>query len=255
LVFAHRLADAAAEVTLAHFRQAPAVENKAGAGDFDPVTAADRGAEAAMRAMIAEAYPEHGILGEEQGEEPARGAGRWVLDPIDGTRAFVCGVPLWGTLIGFEAAGRARIGIADQPYIGERFAGWPGGAEVTGPRGRVPLRVSDCRALATARLGTTAPDLFAAGAEQAGFDRVRAKVRLIRLGGDCYFYALLAAGHLDIVVEAGLKPFDIVALIPIIEGAGGVVTTWQGAPANSGGPILAAATTELHAEAMAVLGG
>jgi myo-inositol-1(or 4)-monophosphatase len=253
--FAGELADAAGRITLAHFRAGGRVDNKARNGAaFDPVTVADREAEAAIRAMIEARHPDHGISGEEHGAKQAGSGYVWHIDPIDGTRSFIIGVPLWGTLIGLEVDERPVVGILDQPHIGERFIGAPDGARLVSARGRTRLATSACTRIGQARLGTTAPQLFAPGEEAERFAEIEARARLTRYGGDCYFYAMLAAGHLDLVVEAGLNSYDIVALIPIIEAAGGVVTTWDGASARRGGRIVAAATAELHAEALRVLG-
>jgi len=256
LGFANRLADAAARVTLKLFRTGAEVDDKAaGRNGFDPVTEADREAETVIRAMIEENYPDHGIRGEEQAEKSGGSGFVWYIDPIDGTRSYIIGVPLWGTLIGLERAGKPLIGLLDQPHIGERFIGSPDGAALIGRNGRSALSTSKCTRLGEAHLGTTSPRLFGPGIETKRFGAVESRVRMSRYGGDCYFYAMLAAGHVDLVIEAGLRPHDIVALIPIIEAAGGVVTGWDGSDARHGGRILAAATAELHAEAMALLAG
>ncbi|MEM1307634.1 MAG: inositol monophosphatase family protein, partial [Pseudomonadota bacterium] len=217
-------------------------------------TVADRDAEAAMRAAIIDAYPEHGIHGEEHGVRNADAGTVWVLDPVDGTRAFVCGAPTWGTLIGLREDGRATLGIMDQPYIGERVIGTPKRTVLR--RAGVDdetLRTSDKTDIATAFVTATTPHLFAEGYEERAFAAVSGKARSVRFGLDCYAGFLLAAGCLDCIVEAGLAPYDIVALIPIIEGAGGVVTCWDGAPATSGGRIAAAATPALHAQVLDIL--
>lgn len=251
--FALHLADAAAKVTLPHFRSGLAVDNKRGEYVFDPVTAADRDAEHAIRAMIGERYPDHGIFGEEHGREIGTSPLHWVIDPIDGTRSFISGVPLWGTLIALNDGTRPVIGVMDQPYVGERFIGRPGGSELVGPRGTVPLKTSRCTKLEDALLGNTDPGMFRIDGERAAFREISARVRLRRFGGDCYFYALLAAGTLDLVVESSLQPYDIQALIPIIEQAGGIVTTWTGGDPQMGGHVVAAATPELHAAALEIL--
>ncbi|NND50535.1 MAG: histidinol-phosphatase, partial [Rhizobiales bacterium] len=251
-----RAADAAAKITLAHFRKAGVVENKADAvGGFDPVTKADRDAEAAMRAIIEQACPDHTIRGEEQAERTGSSDFVWHIDPIDGTRSFIVGVPLWGTLIGLEYQEKPILGVLDQPHIGERFVGSPDGATLIGRAGRIKLAASGCTRLDEARLGTTSPLLFAPGEEHQAYQRIESATRLARYGGDCYFYAMLAAGHLDLVVEAGLNPYDIVALIPIIEAAGGTITCWDGSSAHRGGRVVAAATSQLHAEVLAALSG
>jgi myo-inositol-1(or 4)-monophosphatase len=251
--FANTLADAAARVTLPHFRSGLAVDNKRGEYKFDPVTAADRDAEAAIRDLIAKAYPTHGIYGEEHGRITGTSDNYWVIDPIDGTRSFISGVPLWGTLIALNDGTRPVIGLMDQPYIGERFIGRPGLSELVSRQGRTPLKTSRCTTLENALLGNTDPGMFQKDGERAAFREISAKVKLRRFGGDCYFYALLAAGTLDLVVESSLQPYDIQAMIPIIENAGGIVTSWTGADPQMGGNVIAAATPELHAAALAIL--
>ena len=251
LRFAHKLADHAGKVILRHFRQRGDVVDK-GAGAFDPVTEADRGAEAEMRRLIAAEYPGHGIAGEEFDDKPADGPYCWVLDPVDGTRAFICGLPVWGTLIGLTYEGRPLLGVMDQPYIGERFWGSPAGAHHRDRQGERPLSTRRCGALGEAILGATTPDMFK-GDEASRFGRLSQACRLTRFGGDCYFYSLLAMGFVDIVAEASLKPFDIVPLIPIIEAAGGRVTTWDGGDPVQGGRVLAIGDPALHEAAMRAL--
>jgi myo-inositol-1(or 4)-monophosphatase len=254
LDFAHRLADLAGAAILPHFRRKLTVNNKAGAAGFDPVTAADRAAERVMRAALAKRYPDHGILGEEFAA--TRGAGRylWVVDPIDGTRAFIMGSPLWGTLIGLLDHGEPVLGVMNQPFTGERFWADRRAARMRTPDGRTPrLKTRACSGLAKAVLCTTHPDLFGSAKDLASFMRVKARARMTRYGGDCYGYCLLAAGFVDIVVEAGLKPHDVAALIPIIEGAGGRITTWDNKLALQGGRIVAAGDARVHAEALTLL--
>jgi histidinol phosphatase-like enzyme (inositol monophosphatase family) len=231
LSFAGELADAARATILPYFRAAHAIEDKGAKNGavYDPVTEADKAAERAMRTLIEARYPQHGILGEEFDEKPSQDGHLWVLDPIDGTRAFIAGLPLWGVLIGLVREGKPTIGVIDQPYIGERFRGWPGGADLHTRDGVRPLRVRDCAALGEARLATTDPALFA-GAETAAFEAVRGQARLIRYGCDCYAYAMIAVGGLDCVIESGLAPWDAAALVPVVEGAGGSVTDWRGKP-------------------------
>lgn len=253
--FALELADAAAAVTLPHFRSGLAVDHKDGHFKFDPVTAADRDGEAAIRKLIMERYPDHGILGEEHGQHAGTSGLTWVLDPIDGTRSFISGVPLWGTLIALNDGTRPVIGLMDQPYIGERFIGRPGGSELIGPQGTMPIRTSTCTKLEDALLGNTDPGMFKVDAEKAAFRDLSSKVKLRRFGGDCYFYCLVAAGTLDLVVESSLQPYDIQALIPVIENAGGVVTSWSGGDPQMGGQVVAAATPELHEAALKILRG
>jgi histidinol phosphatase-like enzyme (inositol monophosphatase family) len=252
--FLHHLADIADAETLPRYRTPLAVETKVKPGySFDPVTEADRQAEIALRHAITAAYPDHAILGEELGETGS-GPCRWVLDPVDGTRPFLCGIPVWGTLIGLTVDGRATIGMMSQPFIGERF--WADGeAAWCGRSGdRQRLRTRDVGALSGAILHSTSPEHFH-GPLAEGFARLGRAVRMTRYGGECYAFAMLAAGHIDLAVEPSLQPYDIVALIPIIERAGGVVTRLDGARAEDGGPVLAAATPALHAAALRLLNG
>ena len=256
LDFAHRLADLSGAAILPYFRHALVVKNKASGAGFDPVTAADRAAERAIRAAIAKSFPDHGILGEEFAA--VRGAGRyqWVVDPIDGTRAFIMGSPLWGTLIGLVDDGKPVLGLMDQPFTRERFWAYRGAARMRAPDGRTRrLKTRGCSGLAEAVLTSTHPDLFGSPKEQAAFGRLKARARMTRYGGDCYGYCLLAAGFVDVVVEAGLKAHDVAALIPIIEGAGGRITTWDNKPALHGGRILATGDARVHEEALALLSG
>ena len=248
LDFAHRLADAAAAAITPWFRAELAVENKE-QQRYDPVTEADRAAERAMRALIRAHYPEHGIVGEE--EAPVAGASpyTWVLDPIDGTRAFITGLPLWGTLIALNDGSRPVLGIMNQPFTGERYVGTPEGAWCNGRR----LRTRACSALASARLMCTGPDIFRVPAQRAAFDAIAAQAQLLRFGGDCYAYCMLASGFVDVVIEAGLNSYDIQALIPIIVGAGGVVTSWDGGDAQHGGAVLACGDRALHGQLIELL--
>ncbi|HTV71172.1 MAG TPA: histidinol-phosphatase [Rhizobiaceae bacterium] len=251
--FMRRIAAAAAAETLPRFRSEGAVTNKLSAG-FDPVTEADREAERAIRAVINAEFPDHGILGEEHGVEKADSRHQWVIDPIDGTRAFISGLPVWGTLVGLTVDGDAVAGLMSQPFTGELFFATEEGAFYEGPGGPRRLKTRPTKALADATLFTTTPALFR-GAQRAIYDKLEACVRLPRYGTDCYAFAMVAAGHADIVTDPGLQPYDIVGLIPVIERAGGVVTTFDGKPAEKGGDVLAAATPELHAAAMDVLNG
>lgn len=236
-------ADAAAGETLSRFRTALSVDNKHATG-FDPVTEADRGAEKAIRAVIAEVFPDHAIVGEEWG---ATGESRftWIIDPVDGTRSFISGVPLWGTLIGFEVDGRAVAGLMAQPFIGETFLASPGRSIYRKGDTELKLETSGTTALAEARVFTTTPALFRSPNQQAVWQAVESRAQLVRFGTDCYGYALVAAGAADLVVEPGLQPYDIAALIPIIEQAGGHVATWDGGRPEQGGSIVAAASLEL----------
>lgn len=249
---ARRLADAAKGPTLAYFRKAGlAVDNKYEVG-WDPVTEADRQAEVAMRDVVAELRPNDGILGEEFDPVPGTSGLVWVLDPIDGTRSYVCGSPVWGTLIAVADADGPIYGIVDQPYIGERFEGGFGEAHLRWRNGSRRLSTTSTKRLENATLFTTMPEIGSA-AEREAFLRLAARMRLVRYGLDCYAYALLAAGHIDLVVEAGLKPYDVNAPIALVEAAGGYATDWNGGPAHGGGTLLAAANAELHSAAMEML--
>ncbi|WP_346785666.1 inositol monophosphatase family protein [Aurantiacibacter flavus] len=217
---------------------------------FDPVTDADRAAEKALRKALATAFPDHAILGEEFGSEGS-GRFRWVLDPVDGTRPFLCGLPLWATLIGFEVDGRAVMGMMSQPFTGERFWAGPDGAWTARAGRRERLRTRDVGDLSQAVLHTTSPEGYGPLSEK--LKRLMAKVRMTRFGGEAYATAMLASGYIDLCLEPALQPYDIVALIPIIEAAGGLVTRLDGERAERGGPVLAAATANLHEQAMAVL--
>jgi myo-inositol-1(or 4)-monophosphatase len=249
--FAHQLADEAGAAIRPHFRGAGKVSNKAD-HCFDPVTEADRGAEAAMRALIEAAFPDHGISGEEFPDKPAQGPFRWVLDPIDGTKAFIIGMPIWGTLIGLTKDDRPVIGMMDQPYLGERFWNAADGARFRSRQGEDRIRTRRCVTLSDAILGATTPDMFKDG-ELERFRNLSGACRMTRFGGDCYLYCMLAMGLIDIVAEAHLKPFDIAPLVPIIEAAGGVVTTWDGGDPANGGQILAVGDPALHAATLRAL--
>ena len=248
--FLHQLADVAERETLPRFRTGAAVSNKL-RGGFDPVTEGDRAAERAMRALIERRFPRHGIVGEEFGTTIGDDW-TWVLDPIDGTRAFVSGLPVWGTLIGLLHDGRPRAGLMAQPFTGERFWCAGNGAFGSWRGGERRLATSRVGDLAQATLMTTDPRLFGVG-ERTAFERVEGAVRLSRYGCDCYAYAMVAAGEIGLVIESGLQTYDIAALIPIIEGAGGVVTDWQGASAARGGRVVAAANDALHEQALGLL--
>ncbi len=250
--FVEELAAKSGEVILPFFRTSLSIDNKGTVGRFDPVTAADRAAEAAMRALIHQAFPEHGIIGEEYGSEHPDAEYVWVLDPIDGTKSFICGMPAWGTLIGLTRFGKPVFGTMHQPFLGESFTGDGEAAHYRGPAGDRELCVRSCAALDEAVLFTTSP-LLMSEEDRGAFRRVEQRVRLSRYGGDCYAYCMLAAGHIDLVIETELKPHDIVPLVPIIAGAGGVLTAWDGGPALSGGRILAAGDRRVHAAALKLL--
>jgi len=249
--FLDRLATASGDTILPFFRTALAVENKK-TGGFDPVTAADRAAENAMRALIRMHFPAHGIIGEEYGNERADAEYVWVLDPIDGTKSFIAGMPVWGTLIGLMRFGEPVFGSMHQPFTRERFFGDGGAARYRGPGGDRDLRVRPCESLVDALLFTTSP-LLMEEADRKRFGRVENAARLSRYGGDCYAYCMLAAGQIDLIIETELKPHDVVALIPIIAGAGGVITTWENEPAQRGGRIVAAGDKRVHAAALEML--
>lgn len=252
--FLRKLAAAAAAETLPRFRSNGSVVNKQDGG-FDPVTEADREAERAIRTLINRTHPGHGILGEEFGAENTDNRHVWVIDPIDGTRAFISGLPVWGTLVGLMEDGEAIAGMMSQPFTGELYMAAGGEAIHEGPAGSRELVTSSIRSMDDAILFTTSPKLFE-GEELAGYERLESSVKLARYGCDCYAFALLAAGHVDVVVEPGiLQPYDIVGLIPLIEAAGGVVTRWDAGPAESGGNVVAAATPELHELALGLLNG
>lgn len=256
------VADAARRQTLAAFRRPMLVEDKAGpdattidGSGFDPVTVADRAAEAAMREVLRDRRPDDGVRGEELDDTPGTSGMTWVLDPIDGTRSYIAGMPTWGTLIAISDGTRPFLGIIDQPHVGERFVGIDHSerrqAWLQRQGGRSPLRTR-ARDLAHAILFTTFPEV-GAPAERDAFERVRDRVRMTRYGADCYAYALLAAGHVDLVIEAGLKPHDVHALVPVVEAAGGVATAWDGSPGHEGGRFVAAGSAELHDAAMDLL--
>jgi myo-inositol-1(or 4)-monophosphatase len=250
--FVDQLATASGEAILPFFRTSLGIEDKGSAVGFDPVTAADRAAEATMRALIKRSFPEHGIVGEEYGNEHAHAEYVWVLDPIDGTKSFISGMPIWGSLIGLMRNGAPVFGMMHQPFVRERFTGDGGAAHYRGPAGERALHVRPCANLADAMLFTTSPQLMNAD-DRTAFGRVEAAVKLSRYGGDCYPYCMLAAGHVDLVIEAGLKQHDIVALIPIIEGAGGIITSWEGESAAKGGRVVAAGDKRVHEAALKLL--
>ncbi len=249
---AHRLADAARRVILPYFRaQSLGTDNKDAEG-FDPVTEADRAAERAMRDLLADLRPNDAILGEEFGTRPGTSGRTWVLDPIDGTRGFISGTPTWGVLIALSDESGPILGVIDQPYIGERFSGMDGHAAMTGPHGGCTLHTRSRQTLAEAVLFTTFPEV-GSSRDRAGFEAVAGEVQLTRYGMDCYAYALLASGQIDMVIEAGLNAYDIQAPIAVIEAAGGVVTNWSGGPAHHGGQVLAASNPDIHAAALGLL--
>jgi inositol-phosphate phosphatase/L-galactose 1-phosphate phosphatase/histidinol-phosphatase len=248
LALATELADAAGEAIRPHFRQPLAVDDKP---DRSPVTIADRAAELAMRRLIAAYFPAHGIFGEEFGREREEAEFTWVLDPIDGTKSFISGVPLFGTLIALAYRGRPVLGIIDQPISRER---WIGAAGRPTTLNGTPIRCRRCPALATATVFATSPEMFRDD-DTAAFGRVAAAAKLVRFGADCYAYGLLAHGLIDLIVEASLKPYDFSAMLPIVEGAGGVVSDWRGAKLTlaSDGRVLVAGDRRAHQQALALL--
>jgi myo-inositol-1(or 4)-monophosphatase len=249
--FVDELATVSGETILPFFRTALAVENKK-IGGFDPVTAADRAAEGAMRTLIRRTFPDHGVIGEEYGTEGGDAEYVWVLDPIDGTKSFISGMPAWGTLIGLLRFGEPVFGMMHQPFTRERFSGDSGRAHYRGPAGKRDLRVRECTNLADALLYTTSPRLMQERDRKA-FARVEDLVRLSRYGGDCYAYCMLAAGQIDLVIETELKPHDILPLVPVILGAGGVVTNWENGPPHAGGRVVVAGDKRVHEAALAAL--
>jgi histidinol phosphatase-like enzyme (inositol monophosphatase family) len=253
-LFFAELAEASGRAILPWFRIGAGTENKAEGGAFDPVTEGDKAGERAIRELIARRFPDHAIRGEEYGLANAGAEHEWIIDPIDGTRGFICGLPTWGTLVGLMRGGEAVYGMMNQPHVGERFTGDGRTAHVRTSAGMRPLKARSGRGLAEALLATTSPAIITGGDGEA-YRRLEARVRLARYGTDCYAYAMLAAGQIDLVCETGLKSYDIMPLIPVIEGAGGVVTTWEGGRAHEGGRILAAGSRELHAAALAALRG
>lgn len=254
LAFLKRLAAAAAEQSLRYFRADMDVENKYQVG-FDPVTEGDKRAEAAIRAILEAEFPEHGILGEEYGAKNTDRSHVWVIDPIDGTRAFIAGLPVWGTLVGLKVDGHARMGFIHQPYTGELYVADGSGARLIDREGKEQLLATrkNCT-LKDAILFTTSPKLYSEQ-EQPAFERLENQVKLSRYGTDCYGAALVAAGNADIWIESGLQPYDIVGIVPVIEQAGGIVTTINGDRPEDGGTIIACGSRELHAEAIAAFKG
>jgi histidinol phosphatase-like enzyme (inositol monophosphatase family) len=246
--FAQSLADLARPLSQQWFRRPLEIDLKA---DESPVTRADREVETALREAIQRRYPGHGIYGEEFGASHADAEYTWVIDPIDGTRSFISGFPLWGTLLALMHHGRPVLGLIDMPVMDER---WTGVAGEPARLGAQPCRVSGCTEPAQAILYATSPDIFQA-AETAAFERLTKAVRMRRYGGDCYSYGLLASGHVDLVVESGLQPYDYLAIAPVVQGAGGVITDWDGQPLGLGsaGHVVAAATPELHRKTLQIL--
>jgi histidinol phosphatase-like enzyme (inositol monophosphatase family) len=251
--FAVELAFGAGAAILPLFRADHGLEDKGKAGSFDPVTAADRGAEAAIRQAIAARFPDHGVIGEEYGEDRPDAEFVWVLDPIDGTRAFIAGLPLWCTLIGLRWRGYPVAGVIAQPYLDEFYVGTALGSRLLRSGEMRRLRVRACASLSQAVIATTDPELFT-GAEAGAWSQVRATARLARYGCDAYAYAMVAAGTMDLVLEAGLKAWDIEAAVPVLEGAGGLVTDWRGQPSSrNGGQVAIAGDRDCLEQALVAL--
>ena len=243
---------AAALITLPAFRSGLSVDNKE-QKSFDPVTEADRAAEVAIRNVIEQAFPDHNIIGEEHENKLTNSPFSWIIDPIDGTRSFISGVPLWGTLIGVAHENINFAGIMTQPFTAESYLGLPGQSISQRNDGPINiLKTSNVKNLNEAIMFTTTPTLFK-GAGAIAYSKLESEIRLVRYGADCYAYCLIAAGYADLVVETGLKIYDIAALIPIIRNAGGIVTNFQGNEPDDSGNIIAAATPELHAAALQVM--
>ncbi|MGH6854265.1 MAG: inositol monophosphatase family protein [Aestuariivirga sp.] len=252
--FAIALAKAAAVEILPHFRTNTEVGVKAGPV-WDPVTEGDRAGEQAIRKMIEERFPEHGIHGEEYGIKESRSGFTWILDPVDGTRSFLCGMPTWATLIGLSFEGKPVVGLMNQPFVGDMFYGNPEGAWLDHRGTRREIRTRKGIGLSAATIGTTALELYRSTSGRSAFERLRQKAQLTRYSGDAYFFALMAAGHMDIAMDAELQAYDIVPLLPIIAGAGGVYAEWTGGDAAKGGNIIAAGSQALLDEALAVMRG
>jgi myo-inositol-1(or 4)-monophosphatase len=253
LSFALRVVQDAGKIALRYFRKALAVDNKLGKGRFDPVTRADREVEASLREALARRFPDFGIIGEETGSTPGRSDLNWVIDPIDGTKAFISGFPTWGILLGLQQGDRVLAGLMHQPVTGEIFYGSVAGAFLQCRGQRTTMHTRPQVVLDEALLYCTHLSMFANEANREAFRRVAAKARLQRFGGDCYSYCMLALGQIDLVVEDTLQPYDIVPLIPIIEAAGGVVTDGRGRAPVAGGFVVAAANRQLHQEVMSLL--
>jgi len=247
------IAETAGPVALRYFRNPVDVEDKSGGSAFDPVTVADKEVESHIRADLERHFPDHGILGEEEAERESDSAYRWVIDPIDGTRAFISGVPAWGILLGLTFEESCLVGVMHQPYLGETFLGNAEGAWIRRAGSQQAIRTSRTTELGSAIVYCTHPSMFTNAEELQKFETVADESRMMRFGGDCYSHCLLSHGLIDLVIEGSLEPYDIIPLIPIIEGAGGVVTNWQGGDASGGGLIISAANPELHAQALKIL--
>jgi len=252
IAFAHRLADASGAAIRPFFRQRIEIVNKL-QNDFDPVTEADRGGERAIRAILDAERPHDAILGEEYGEKPGTSGWRWVLDPVDGTRSFITGRHEWGSLIALEKDEVPVLGILDQPVLGERFIGVNGKSALHQAGKVTPLRVRECAGLKDAILCATDPSAYMTAAQQAAFERVKKAARLTRYHGDCYLFAMLAMGFIDVIVEGAFNRWDVAALMPLVTGAGGLVTNWRGDPWRDGDAVLASGDAQLHAQTVKLL--
>ena len=255
LAFAHRLADLSAATVLKYFRKEYAIEDKSGGAGYDPVTAADRETEEVIRAAVAETWPDHGVAGEEFGGDVGDTEYCWIVDPIDGTRPFILGLPEWGTLIGLTRNGAPLLGVMNQPFTGERFWSGRDASYYRNADGEKVISTRACKKLGDAALTTPSPDLFATPQDKERFDLLSGQVRMRWFGGDCYAYCLLAAGHIDLIVESGLAAHDIAPLIPVIERAGGCVTGWDGGEAAAGGHAVACGDPALRDQVLKVLSG
>ena len=249
LLGAQAAADLAAKLTLDAFKSAPVAENKGDGAMFDPVTETDRGAEKIIREYLQSNFAEDGIVGEEFSDIAGHNDWSWCIDPIDGTRAFVAGVPVWSTLIGIFFQGEPVIGLIDHPALAERYMGADGKAWKQTGAGVEPLKTRPCPRINDAILSCTEPLAMFSQGQRASYEMIRRTARFSRLGLDAYSYALTASGRIDLVIEAQLKPYDIAALIPVIEGAGGKITDWHGGPAhkigNDGGAVVCGGDPEL----------
>ncbi len=246
---------ASGAVILPLFRADHGLEDKDKGAGFDPVTEADRGGEAAIRRLIGEHHPDHGVIGEEYGEDRPGAEFVWVLDPIDGTRAFISGLPVWTTLIGLRHQGVPVLGSIGQPYIGEVFIGSAAGSRLVTAAGETPLKTRQGVRLAEALIATTDPQACFNQAEQGAWQALRQSARLARYGCDAYAYAMVAAGKLDVVIECGLTAWDIDGPIPVVAGAGGLVRDWEGQPmGQSGGRAIIAGDAAILSQALAVMG-
>lgn len=250
--FLETLGNAAAAVSLKYFRKPVEVVNKGPklGSNFDPVTVADKETEQIIRDLIEKHFPDHNILGEEHVSVLDKKTDfTWVIDPIDGTRAFISGIPTWGTLIALHDGGKPFVGMLDQPYLKERFIGTPNGTTLNGDK----IKCRPCPDISVATLSTTDPVKLFNEAEKKSYDKVASKANLNRNGFDCYAYAMVACGFIDAVIESGLEPYDIQALIPIIQGSGGIITNWQGNPCDQGGQVVACGDKQLHSQIINLL--